>query len=112
MQKEFDTVIRISSERAEIVVEQEADGVTSRKTLTPKSFAQCILESRYDDNEHFSGLLPESCLCVTLCNQSTWYFIRYPEMYADISYSRFHGWCLPSGIRRRMGKPSAHGCAW
>lgn len=86
MQKEFDTVIRISSERAEIVVEQECKGITARKTLTPKSFAKCILESRYDENEHFSGLLPENCLSVTLSAQGTWYYIRYPELYADISY--------------------------
>ena len=86
MQKEFDTVIRISSKRAEIVVEQEVGGVTSRKTLTPESFARCILNSRYDENERFSGFLPENCLCTTLCKQSTWYFIRYPELFADISY--------------------------
>ena len=86
MRKEYDTVIRISSERAEIVVEQEHGGVTARKTLTPGAFARCILESRYDNNEHFSGLLPENCLSVTLSANGTWYFIRYPKLYADISY--------------------------
>lgn len=86
MQKDYDTVIRISSERAEIVVEQEHDGITARKTLTPKSFARCILESRYDESEHFSGLLPDNCLSVTLSANGTWYFIRYPDLYADISY--------------------------
>ena len=86
MQREYDTVIRISSERAEIVVEQEHGGITSRKTLTPAALAQCVLESRYDDREHFSGLLPEHCLCVTISAQGTKYFIRYPELFADISY--------------------------
>ena len=86
MRKEFDTVIRISSERAEIVVEQERKGVVSRKTITPSTFATCILNSRYDDVEHCSGLLPEHCLFVALCEEHTWYFIRYPELYADISY--------------------------
>lgn len=86
MRKEYDTVIRISSERAEIVVEQEAGGVTSRKTLTPNAFAQCILGSRYEDNEQFTGFLPENCVCAALASQSTWYFIRYPDLFADISY--------------------------
>lgn len=86
MQRVFDTVIRISSERSEIVVEQEHAGITSRKTLSPKSLARCILESRYDESEHFSGLLPDYCLSVTLSANGTWYFIRYPDLYADISY--------------------------
>ena len=86
MRKEYDTVIRISSKRAEIVVEQENKGVVSRKTLSPSSLAKCILESRYDDSEHFSGLLPEHCLSVTINPAWTQYMIRYPELYADISY--------------------------
>ncbi len=43
MQRVFDTVIRISSERAEIVVEQENGVITSRKALSPKSLARWIL---------------------------------------------------------------------
>ena len=86
MDRGYDTIIRISSKRAEIVVEQEHGGITARKTLTPAAFARCILESRYDASEHDSGFLPEHCFWVKLGNTWKEFFIRYPERYADISY--------------------------
>lgn len=81
-----DTVLRISPGRAEVLVEQEKNGVICRKTIAPDSLASCLLSSRYDDEQHNTGLLPECCVAVTLTPKHTWYFIRYPELYADISY--------------------------
>jgi len=86
MNKTFDTTIKISSARAEIVVEQENGGVLSRKTLTPETFSKAILGSRYDDRVHPTGFLPENCFAATIMGQSISYFLFYPELSADISY--------------------------
>ena len=82
----FDTVIKISSLRAELVVEQESEGIVSRKTMTPETFFKAILGSRYDDGVHPTGLLPEHCFSVTLTGPNILYYFRYPELCADISY--------------------------
>lgn len=81
-----DTVVRISPSRAEVIVEQENNGVVSRKSIAPDSLTSCLLSSRYDDEQHDTGLLPECCIAVTQTAKHTWYFLRYPELYADISY--------------------------
>lgn len=81
-----DTILRISPSRAEVIVEQEENGVISRKSIAPDSLAECFLRNRYDDEMHPTGFLPEGCIAVTMTPKHTWYFIRYPELYADISY--------------------------
>lgn len=82
-----DITLRISSERQEIVVErQQENGVFARKNISPESLSDCILGSRYNDEERTTGLLPEGCIAVVLGNGCTHYFIRYPELYADVSY--------------------------
>ncbi|MBQ9719969.1 MAG: hypothetical protein IJV64_04660 [Oscillospiraceae bacterium] len=87
MNSNRDTIIRISPEKAEIVVEQsDGAGVTTRKSLTPETFAKCIIGSRFDDVVRFSGVLPENCIGTAIGDSMTWYFIRYPKLYADISY--------------------------
>lgn len=97
MEQSFDTVIKISSERAEIVVEQTENGVISRKTLTPDTFGKCMLGSKFDDGVHPAGLLPEHCFSVTLAGQNIIYFIRYPELCADVSYygTEYNAFPLP-----------------
>ena len=86
MDKSFDTVIRISSARAEIVVEQQDEGIMSRKTLSPEAFSKAILGSRYDDGFHSVGFLPECCFSAAAVGQNIIYYLRYPELHADISY--------------------------
>ena len=86
MEKQYDTVIRISSAKAELVIEQERQGIVARKTLTPNTFARCVLGSRFDETVHASGFLPENCASVTLLGDSKIYCLRYPERWADISY--------------------------
>lgn len=86
MNNSSDTILRISPSRAEVLVEQEENGVISRKSIAPDSLAQCLLSSRYDDEYHATGFLPEGCFAAVMAPKHTWYFIRYPELHADISY--------------------------
>lgn len=87
MREEFDMTIRVNTENARVVVEQRnADGVMSTKNVSPNSLVACIRDSRYDDGEYTSGLLPEGCISVTLGKRYSTFFIRYPELYADFTY--------------------------
>lgn len=82
-----DIVLHISPERMEIVLEQQkAGGVTARKNISPEALAGCILGSRYDETARSTGFLPEGCVTAVMEDVNTTYFIRYPELYADISY--------------------------
>lgn len=86
MNNNADTVIRISSDRSEIVVEQSSQGITSRKTITPETLARCFLESRYDDTKHSTGLLPEGCISAVMSDSKIKYFILHSERRTDLSY--------------------------
>ena len=87
MEKGLDTVIRISPERMEIQIEQTDDaGVTARKSLSPETFAKCVLGCRLEEEFHFSGMLPENCVATTLSDSKVWYYIRHLSLYADINY--------------------------
>lgn len=87
MSKDYDMTIRISTDRAEVEVEQRSKkGVISRKNISPKSLSDCILTSRVDDESHPTGLLPEGCIAVVMEKKYIYYYIRYPELYADFSY--------------------------
>ena len=81
MPKDFDMVIRISSERAEVEVEQHSKkGVITRKNISPQSLSTCILTSRHDDESHATGLLPEGCIAVVMEKKYVYYSVRYPEL--------------------------------
>ena len=86
MNAEQETIIRISPGKSEITVEQTVQGVVSRKNITPEALGECLLQSRYNDTVYDSGILPENCVGVQLAQQSDTYFIRYPDLFADISY--------------------------
>lgn len=87
MPKDYDMIIRINSERAEVEVEQRSKkGVITRKNISPQSLSSCILTSRVDDASHPTGLLPEGCIAVVMEKKYVYYYIRYPESYADFSY--------------------------
>ena len=74
MPKDFDMVIRISSERAEVEVEQHSKkGVITRKNISPQSLSTCILTSRHDDESHPTGLLPEGCIAVVMEKKYVYY---------------------------------------
>ena len=98
MPKDFDMIIRISSERAEVEVEQHSKkGVVTRKNISPESLSSCILNSRVDDERHPTGLLPEGCIAVVMEKKHVYYYIRYPDLYADISYynTEYQGFPIP-----------------
>ena len=87
MPKDFDMIIRINTDRAEVEVEQHSKkGVVTRKNISPESLSSCILTSRVDDERHPTGLLPKGCIAVVLEKKWAYYYIRYPELYADFSY--------------------------
>lgn len=87
MPERFDTTIRIDSKDGKIVVEQKKeDGVIARKNISSQSLLDGLLGSRYDDAYHATGLLPQNCIAAVMGQQFITYFIRCPELYADISY--------------------------
>ncbi|MDE7219463.1 MAG: prokaryotic E2 ligase family D protein [Oscillospiraceae bacterium] len=87
MPKDYDMIIRINSDRAEVEVEQHSKkGVITRKNISPESLSNCILTSRLDDESHPTGLLPEGCIAVVMEKKYVYYYIRYPELYTDFSY--------------------------
>lgn len=87
MPKDYNMIIRINTDRAEVEVEQHSKkGVITRKNISPESLSSCILTSRVDDESHPTGLLPEGCIAVVLEKKWAYYYIRYPELYADFSY--------------------------
>lgn len=87
MQKDFDMIIRINSERAEIEVEQHSKkGVVARKNISSESLSNCILTSRIDDESHPTGLLPEGCIAVVMEKKHIYYYIHYPELHTDFTY--------------------------
>lgn len=87
MEGNGEIVLRISPETLEIAVEhQKSDGVIARKNISPEALSDCILGSRYDDEAHATGLLPEGCIAAVMDQKFVTYFIRCPELYADISY--------------------------
>ena len=87
MPDRFDTIIRIDSEHGEIAVEQKMKGgVTARKNITPQALIDTLVDSRYDDVCYATGMLPDGCIAAAVGQDTVTYFIRYPELYADISY--------------------------
>lgn len=81
-----DMTLHISSMSGEVVVEQNDKGIISRKTIPADELANCFLTSRYDDEQHATGLLPEGCIGVTITSKYTYYYIRYPDLRVDFSY--------------------------
>lgn len=86
MNKGGELILRIAPDKAEAIVEQIDHGVVSRKMISTDSLSSCFLTSRKEDETHATGLLPESCLAVTMTPKYVYYYIRYPELYADFSY--------------------------
>lgn len=87
MPERFDTIIRIDSEHGEIVVEQKKeDGVIARKNISSQALIDGLVGSRYDDACYATGLQPEGCVATVMGQNVITYFIRYPELCADISY--------------------------
>jgi hypothetical protein len=85
--EQYNMSIHINTVTAQVLVEQrKKNGGVSRKNISPKSFSECFLTSRMEDERHNPGLLPEDCITVIMEKKYTYYFIRYPELYADFRY--------------------------
>ena len=111
MMKDTGTIlIRLSPDTAEISVEQEQNGIISRKNLTPETLAMCFLGSRFDDTEHSTGLLPSNCIAATMTASGIRYFIRYPHRSADISYygTEYTDFPLPQLVFSMRYDPETH----
>lgn len=86
MEQIYDTVIRIASERAEVVVEQiKKGGIISRKNISPDMLGTCFLTSKHDADRS-TGFLPEGCIAMVTTTKGHYYYIRYPELYVDMIY--------------------------
>lgn len=81
-----ETLIRIVPEKAEITVEQRRSNVVCRKQVTPEALARCFLQSKFDDEVHHSGLLPEGCITMLDSVKESTYFLHYTAPRADITY--------------------------
>ena len=67
MPKDYNMIIRINTDRAEVEVEQHSKkGVVTRKNISPQSLSDCI--------------------AVVMEKKYVYYYIRYPELYTDFSY--------------------------
>lgn len=86
MGMDAETLIRIVPGQGEVIVERHEKNIVSRKMVTPETLAKCFLKSKFDTNAYHTGLLPEGCIAVTTGTNETWYFIRHPELQADITY--------------------------
>ena len=87
MRPEYDLTIHMNTDSGEVVVEQQKPGGgITHKRITPQALCDCFLTSRQDDERHATGLLPEGCIATVIERKFVYYFIRYPELYADIRY--------------------------
>jgi len=91
MRPGFDMTIHMNTDSGDVVVEQlKPGGGISHKHITAQTLNNCFLTSRYDEERHATGLLPEDCIAVVMEKKFVYYFIRYPELYADFSYYDSH----------------------
>lgn len=87
MRPGYDLTIHMNTDSGDVVVEQQKQGGgITHKHITPQALCDCFLTSRYDDERHPTGLLPEGCIAAVIEKKFVYYFIRYPELYANITY--------------------------
>ena len=117
MLEHYNMSIHINTATAQVLVEQrKKGGVISRKNISPQSLSECFLTSRVDDERHDTGLLPEGCIKVVMEKKFTYYFIRYPELYADFQYfdTEYRHFPIPRLVFGFKYMPDAHkvaGCS-
>ena len=117
MVEHYNMSIHINTATAQVLVEQrKKGGVISRKNISPQSLSECFLTSRVDDERHDTGLLPEGCIKVVMEKKFTYYFIRYPELYADFQYfdTEYRHFPIPRLVFGFKYMPDAHkvaGCS-
>lgn len=86
MEETSDIIIRISPEQGKIIVEEDDNGVLSRKSIDKESLLQCFRNSLYHEREGmFSGFLPLNTISVFQSDEGKQFTLWYPRLYADVS---------------------------
>ena len=79
-------VIRISPQKGRICVEEDDNGVISRKSIDQDGLLQCFKNSlKYQEDAYASGFLPLNTLAVSQRGDVRRFTVWYPRLYADVS---------------------------
>ncbi|MFQ7749864.1 MAG: hypothetical protein ACLRJV_22285 [Eubacteriales bacterium] len=80
-----DIMIRISP-RGQITVEEDAQGVFSRKSITEEDLLRCFKDSlRTADEGYHSGFLPLNTISLYQSETVKRFVLWHPRLYADVS---------------------------
>ena len=86
MKDDNEIVIRISPQEGRICVEENDNGVISRKSIDQDGLLQCFKNSlKYQEDAYSSGFLPLNTLAVYQCGDVRSFTVWYPRLYADVS---------------------------
>ena len=79
-------VIRISPQKGRICVEEDDNGVISRKSIDQDGLLQCFKNSlKYQEDAYASGFLPLNTLAISQRGDVRRFTVWYPRLYADVS---------------------------
>ena len=81
-----DIMIRISPNEGKITVEEDAQGVFSRKSITEEDLLRCFKDSlRTADEGYHSGFLPLNTISLYQSETVKRFVLWHPRLYADVS---------------------------
>lgn len=109
-------LIRVVPDAPEIAIEQVTGAIIRRKLVSPETLARCLLESKFDDSLHFTGLMPDGCIAMSVGANVKHFFIRCPELRADFSYygTEYRDFPIPRmvfGFRYLVEEGKVAGCS-
>ena len=119
MEASNDIMIRISPNEGKITVEEDAQGVFSRKSITEEDLLRCFKDSlRTADEGYHSGFLPLNTISLYQSETVKRFVLWHPRLYADVSVydtpyptSRSLVWYLAFRSIKR-GKHPIAGLGW
>ena len=86
MEASNDIMIRISPNEGKITVEEDAQGVFSRKSITEEDLLRCFKDSlRTADEGYHSGFLPLNTISLYQSETVKRFVLWHPRLYADVS---------------------------
>ena len=86
MKDDNEIIIRISPQEGRICVEENDNGVISRKSIDQDGLLQCFKNSlKYQEDAYSSGFLPLNTLAVYQHGDVRSFTVWYPRLYADVS---------------------------
>ena len=84
MEASNDIMIRISPNEGKITVEEDAQGVFSRKSITEEDLLRCFKDSlRTADEGYHSGFLPLNTISLYQSETVKRFVLWHPRLYAD-----------------------------